>query len=88
MKQLLLTELFNKYGMDPPASKFGKLAQDFSEYASKKKGGKLGYFGKDKMVHKFDEVAFSTPPGQMSYIIKTPHLYHIILVEDRKASIK
>ena len=40
------------------------------------------------MVHKFDEVAFSTPPGQMSYIIKTPHLYHIILVEDRKASIK
>jgi parvulin-like peptidyl-prolyl isomerase len=54
----------------------------------KKKGGELGYFGRGKMVHEFEEAAFSTPPGQMSNIIKTVHGYHIILVEDRKASIK
>ena len=69
--------------MNPPASEFEKLAQKFSVCPSKKKGGDLGYFGKDKMVYDFEEEAFSTPSGQMSNIIKTPHGYHIILVEDR-----
>ena len=74
--------------MNPPASEFGKLAQEYSECSSKKKGGELGYFGRGAMVHEFEVAAFSTPPGQMSNIIKTVHGYHIILVEDRKASIK
>jgi parvulin-like peptidyl-prolyl isomerase len=91
-KQSQIEEIFNKlneeYGMNPPASEFGKLAQEYSECSSKKKGGELGYFGRGKMVHEFEEAAFSTPPGQMSNIIKTVHGYHIILVEDRKASIK
>ncbi len=52
--------------MNPPASEFGKLGQEFSECPSKKKGGELGYFRKDKMVHDFEEAAFSTPSGQMS----------------------
>lgn len=87
-----IEEIFNKlneeYGMNPPASEFGKLAQEYSECSSKKKGGELGYFGRGAMVHEFEVAAFSTPPGQMSNIIKTVHGYHIILVEDRKASIK
>ena len=62
--------------MNPPASEYGKLAQEFSVCPSKKKGGKLGYCGKDKMVHDFEEAAFSTPPGQMSIIIKTLYGYH------------
>ena len=40
------------------------------------------------MVKEFEDAAFSTPPGQMTGIIKTVHGYHIILVEERKASIK
>ena len=40
------------------------------------------------MVKEFEDAAFSTPPGQISNIIKTVHGYHIILVEERKASIK
>ena len=31
------------------------------------------------MVNDFEEAAFSTPLDLMSNIIKTPHLYHIIL---------
>ena len=91
-KQSQIEEIFNKlneqYGMNPPASEFGKLAQEFSECSSKKKGGELGFFGRGQMVHDFEVAAFSTPPGQMSNIIKTVHGYHIILVEDRKASLK
>ena len=91
-KQSQIEEIFNKlneeFGMNPPASEFGKYAQEYSECSSKKKGGELGYFGRGKMVHEFEEAAFSTPPGQMTNIIKTQHGYHIILVEDRKASIK
>jgi hypothetical protein len=40
------------------------------------------------MVNDFEEADFSTPPYQMSNIIKTPPIYNIILVEDKKASIK
>ena len=76
------------YGTCPPASEFGKLASEHSECPSKKKGGELGYFTRTQMVGAFSEAAFSTPPGQMSSIVKTDHGYHIILVEDRKASIK
>lgn len=80
--------LMDTYGNTPPASEFGKLAGEHSECPSKKKGGELGYFGRGKMVGAFEQAAFSTPPGQMTEIIKTSHGYHIILVEDRKASIK
>jgi parvulin-like peptidyl-prolyl isomerase len=87
-----IEEIYNKltetYGRNPPTSEFGKYASEFSECPSKKKGGELGYFGRSQMVGAFSEVAFSTQPGEMSDIVKTPHGYHIILVEDRKASIK
>lgn len=80
--------LMDTYGTSPPLSEFGKLAQTYSECPSKKKGGDLGYFGRGSMVYTFELAAFGTPPGQMSDIVKTEHGYHIILVEDRKASLK
>lgn len=76
--------LSDTHGRNPPASEFGKLAGEFSECPSKKKGGELGYFGRGQMVGAFEQAAFSTPPGQMTDVIKTTHGYHIILVEDRK----
>ena len=67
-KQSQIEEIFSKlngeYGMNPPASEFGKLAQEFSECSSKKKGGELGYFGRGQMVGPFEQAAFSTPPAQ------------------------
>ena len=87
-----IQEIYDKfneeYGVNVPASEFGKVAQEVSECSSKKKGGELGYFTRGQMVKEFEDAAFSTPPGQMTGIIKTVHGYHIILVEDRKASIK
>ena len=87
-----IQEIYDKfteeYGVNVPASEFGKVAQEVSECSSKKKGGELGYFTRGQMVKEFEDAAFSTPPGQMTGIIKTVHGYHIILVEERKASIK
>jgi hypothetical protein len=84
----IFNSLSESYGKNPPTSEFAKFASEHSECPSKKKGGELGYFGRSQMVGAFSEAAFSTPPGEMSEIIKTPHGYHIILVEDRKASLK
>jgi parvulin-like peptidyl-prolyl isomerase len=80
--------LTDQYGKCPPSSEFGKLASEHSTCSSKKKGGELGYFNRTQMVGPFAEAAFSVPPGQISDIIKTVHGYHIILVEDRKMSVK
>ena len=80
--------LTDTYGKNPPASEFGKLAQEHSDCPSKKKGGELGYFGRGAMVGEFEAAAFSLQPGQMSDIVKTKQGYHLILVEDRKASLK
>jgi parvulin-like peptidyl-prolyl isomerase len=87
-----IEEIYNKitseHGMNPSPSEFGKLASEFSECPSKKRGGELGYFTRGQMVGDFETAAFSTTPGQMTGIVKTKHGYHIILVEDRKISIK
>ena len=87
-----IQEIYDKfiaeYGVNVPPSEFGKVAQEVSECSSKKKGGELGYFTRGQMVKEFEDAAFSTQPGQMTGIIKTVHGYHIILVEERKASIK
>ena len=40
------------------------------------------------MVKEFEDAEFSTQPGQMTDIIKTVHGYHLILVEEKKGSIK
>lgn len=80
--------LTETYGYNPPASEFGKLATEHSDCPSKKRGGELGYFGRGQMVGEFESTAFSLQIGQMSGIVKTKHGYHLILVEDRKASLK
>jgi parvulin-like peptidyl-prolyl isomerase len=84
----IYTKITTEHGMNPSTSEFGKLAGEFSECPSKKRGGELGYFTRGQMVGDFELAAFSTPRGQMTGIIKTKHGYHLILVEDRKASIK
>lgn len=82
------TKLKEVYGNRPPASEFAKYAAEISECPSKKRGGELGYFGRGKMAGQFEEAAFSLAPGTMSDIVKTKFGYHLILVEDRKATLK
>eukprot|EP01102_Stenamoeba_stenopodia_P014584 TRINITY_DN4863_c0_g1_i1.p1 TRINITY_DN4863_c0_g1~~TRINITY_DN4863_c0_g1_i1.p1 ORF type:complete len:133 (-),score=46.75 TRINITY_DN4863_c0_g1_i1:382-780(-) len=72
-------------GNQVPPAEFGKLAQQYSECSSGKKGGDLGWFPRGKMVGEFQNVAFATPVGGCSNIFKTANGYHIFLCEGRKA---
>jgi len=59
---------------------FSKLAEEFSECPSKKRGGDLGWFGKGAMVRPFEVAAFSADEGEIVGPIKTEFGYHIIYV--------
>jgi len=64
---------------------FAKVAGQVSEDpGSKAKNGDLGYFSKGRMVKEFEDVAFVTPVGKLSEVIKTPFGYHILKVYDKK----
>jgi parvulin-like peptidyl-prolyl isomerase len=58
---------------------FAKIAKQFSECPSRKKGGDLGWFGRGQMVKDFEKVAYALSVGQMTRDpIKTQFGYHII----------
>lgn len=67
-----------------PPAEFAKIAAEYSECPSGKKGGDLGWFPRGKMAGPFQEVAFNTPVGVTSAPFKSTHGYHIILAEGRK----
>ncbi|XP_031399514.1 peptidyl-prolyl cis-trans isomerase NIMA-interacting 4 isoform X1 [Punica granatum] len=67
-----------------PPAEFAKLAAEYSECPSGKKGGDLGWFPRGKMAGPFQEVAFNTLIGATSAPFKSTHGYHIILCEGRK----
>lgn len=65
-------------------SSFAKVATQVSDdKASAKKGGDLGFFGKQEMVAPFSKVAFAQKPNTISDLVQSPYGYHIILVKDR-----
>uniref|UniRef100_A0A6N2NBC9 Peptidyl-prolyl cis-trans isomerase n=1 Tax=Salix viminalis TaxID=40686 RepID=A0A6N2NBC9_SALVM len=49
-----------------PPAEFAKLASEYSECPSGKKGGDLGWFPRGKMAGPFQDVAFSTQIGATS----------------------
>ncbi|MGB1231881.1 MAG: peptidylprolyl isomerase [Winogradskyella sp.] len=46
----------------------------------------LGYFSAFKMVYDFENVAYKTPVGEVSMPFRTQFGYHVVKVEDKKAS--
>ncbi|KAG5046387.1 hypothetical protein JHK86_015793 [Glycine max] len=54
-----------------PPAEFAKVAQEYSECPSGKKGGDLGWFPRGKMAGPFQEVAFNTPVGATSAPFKS-----------------
>lgn len=66
---------------------FEKVAQEVSDDpGSKGRGGELPPFSKGQMTPKFEEAAFSTPPGKVSKVIETPFGYHFIKVKAKEAA--
>ncbi|CAO2826808.1 unnamed protein product [Amaranthus hypochondriacus] len=90
-KQGKINEVYQKLqegwldtGDKVPPAEFGKLAAQYSECSSGKKGGDLGWFPRGKMAGPFQEVAFKTAVGATSAPFKSTHGYHIILCEGRR----
>ena len=77
-------KLLDNYGEKPPSTEFAKIATEYSECSTSKKGGDLGLFPRGKMVGTFQDIAFSTPEGKMSQIFKSEFGYHFMLLEQRK----
>jgi len=63
---------------------FGPLAKKFSDCPSGKKGGDLGWFGRNEMVPEFEKAAFGARKGDVVGPVKTQFGYHLIKVIDQK----
>lgn len=62
-----------------PGADFAALADEYTEDPSGKgRGGKLGTFGRGRMVPEFDKATFALEPGQTSAVIETAFGFHII----------
>ncbi|GMP96419.1 hypothetical protein CsSME_00045076 [Camellia sinensis var. sinensis] len=57
-----------------------KLAAEYSECPSGKKGGDLGWFPRGKMTGPFQDVAFSTPVGATSAPFKSTPAISVMLL--------
>ncbi|MDE5869342.1 MAG: peptidylprolyl isomerase, partial [Muribaculaceae bacterium] len=83
--KLLADSLYNVVSANPV--EFADVARRFSEDpGSARTGGKLDWFGRGRMVHEFDSVAFAIPDGSISKPFKTRFGYHIIYRHDHKGA--
>jgi len=64
-----------KHGME-----FDAVALARSMCPSGKKGGDLGWFGRNQMVKEFEVAAFALKPGELSKPVKTEFGWHVIQV--------
>ena len=63
---------------------FVKLAEEYSQCPSKKRGGDLGWFGKGAMARPFEVAAFSAQEGSVVGPVKTEFGWHLIYVYEVK----
>jgi parvulin-like peptidyl-prolyl isomerase len=63
---------------------FGEMALLYSEDASSKNRGDLGYFRKGELLPAFEKEALRLKVGEVSGIVRTEYGFHIIKLLDRK----
>ena len=63
---------------------FPELAKKYSQDASGKQGGALGFFKKGQLLPSFEGAAFSLKKGEISDVVRTEYGLHIIKVDDVK----
>jgi len=65
---------------------FAETATKYSQDASAKTGGDIGWFTRGKMLPEFEETAFALGIGEVGGPIRTRYGFHIIKVTDREES--
>jgi peptidyl-prolyl cis-trans isomerase SurA len=63
---------------------FGELARLYSDDASAKNGGDLGFFNRGELLPQIERITFNLHPGQFRDLIRTNMGFHIVKVTDRK----
>lgn len=58
---------------------FAKLAKEYSDCSSARKGGDLGLFGPGQMQKPFEDATFALKIGEMSDVVETGSGVHLIL---------
>jgi len=67
---------------------FATLAKKYSEGPSSLKGGDLGFFPRGSMIKEFEDVAFSSKPGDKPKVVRTRFGLHLIeTLAKRKAGV-
>ncbi len=69
-----------------PGVDFSELAKKKSEGPSAAEGGDLGFFKRGTMLPEFDKAAFSLKDGEVSDPVRSQWGWHVIKVEERRAS--
>ncbi|BCB96008.1 peptidylprolyl isomerase [Dissulfurispira thermophila] len=65
---------------------FAQIAQTYSNDMSRIKGGDVGFVHRGTIPQDIEKVAFALKAGQVSEILETDTGYHIIKVEEKRAS--
>jgi peptidyl-prolyl cis-trans isomerase C len=74
------------YSKIKSGSDFAQIAQTYSNDMSRIKGGDVGFVHRGTMPQEIEKAAFSLKAGQVSEILETDIGYHIIKVEEKRAS--